>query len=120
MIHTLIGKSYELGADGSKDKIDCIHLVYTVLNYLNIPTISFKQDWYGASNREIIKDLRQWGYRVPFPLYDGDVTLNKNPNWAFGVVWEGGILYINHLSQKVAWISLANDIRAHCYRSRSI
>jgi hypothetical protein len=120
MIHTLIGKAYELGADGSGDKIDCIHLVYTVLKYLNIPTIPFNQDWYSASSRQVIKDLRQWGCRVPFPLYDGDVTLDKNPNWAFGVVWEGGILYINHLLQEVAWTSLANNIKVRCYRSRSI
>ena len=44
----LIGRPYRLGADGTgaDGAIDCIHLVYVVLERLNIPTPDFKDDWY--------------------------------------------------------------------------
>ncbi len=42
----LVGMRYKLGADGSNGEIDCIHLVYTVLERLGIPTPAFNDGWY--------------------------------------------------------------------------
>ncbi len=119
MIYSLIGKKYQLGANGSGSEIDCIHLVYVVLEELNIPTPEFKQEWYSASTREIVRDLRKWGRRVDIPFYDGDVVLQKQEHWSFGVVWQKGVLYINRLSERVAWMPLTATIAAHCYRMKS-
>lgn len=119
MIHLLIGKKYRLGADGSGEEIDCIHLVYVVLRELNIATPTFKEEWYLASTKEVIRDLREWGRPVKFPLYDGDVVLQKQGHWSFGVVWQKGVLHINRLSEKVAWAPLTNITVPHCYRMKS-
>jgi hypothetical protein len=119
VIHSLIGKKYKLGADGSNNEIDCIHLVYAVLKELNIPAPKFKQEWYKASTKEIMRDLKKWGHPVKIPLYDGDVVLQKQEHWSFGVVWQKGVLYINRLSEQVAWMPLANITAPHCYRMKN-
>jgi len=119
MIHLLIGKKYKLGADGSGEEIDCIHLVYAVLKELDIPTPKFKEEWYSASTRDIIRDLRKWGRPIKIPLYDGDVVLQKQEHWSFGVVWQKGVLCINRLSKQVVWTPLINIIAPHCYRMKS-
>jgi cell wall-associated NlpC family hydrolase len=46
----LVGLRYRLGADGSDGEIDCIHLVYTVLERLDIARPEFNDDWYSASS----------------------------------------------------------------------
>lgn len=119
MIHSLIGKKYRLGADGSDGEIDCIHLVYSVLNEMQIAAPAFKEEWYSASTREILRDLNSWGQRVDFPAYDGDVVLEKNNiSWSFGVTWQRGVLHINRLTERVAWVPLCNLIAVRCYRMK--
>ena len=55
----LIGRPYRLGANGTgaDGAIDCIHLVYVVLERRNIPTPVFKDDWYNQSVRQYGRDL---------------------------------------------------------------
>ena len=71
----LIGMPYELGADGSNGKIDCIHLVSYVLSDLGIPFPEIDPAWYDHSAREIRKNIEQWGTKVVAPNYDGDILV---------------------------------------------
>ncbi|NBT50465.1 MAG: hypothetical protein EBT12_02720, partial [Marivivens sp.] len=71
----LVGMRYRLGADGTNGEIDCIHLVYTVLERLDIVRPEFNEDWYNASSYKVLRDLLRWGVRVDRPEYDGDVLL---------------------------------------------
>ena len=114
----LIGKPYRLGADGTGDDgaIDCIHLVYEVLTELRIPTPEFQVAWYSASRRRIARNLLTWGVRISQPRYDGDVLLLMQDRMAFAVAWSQGILYINRLTQRVAW-SLPEMV-GECYAFR--
>jgi hypothetical protein len=97
---------YRLGSDGSDGYIDCIHVVYAVEKALNIPTPSFNEEWYKCSKRVVLRDLYRWGDRVSDGGYDGDVVLLPQDNWAFGVVWQQGILTISPLSERVVWFPL--------------
>lgn len=115
----LIGRPYRLGADGSTPEIDCIHMVYTVLDHLGITTPAFQANWYTASPRQVLRELYAWGTRVKQPEYDGDVVLLATDHWAFGVTWQSGILYINRHLNKVAWCPLSSICRCHCFRTRS-
>jgi len=63
----LIGLHFRLGADGTNGEIDCIHLVYTVLDRCQIPAPPFNSAWYEASWRMIARDLLSWGKRVAEP-----------------------------------------------------
>lgn len=110
---------YEYGADGSDGKIDCIHLVYRVLEDIGIPTPAFKQSWYDASKRMVLRDLLTWGYRVDRPTYDGEVILIPQDRWAFAVVWDQGILHINKWSSKVAWCPATALSNVHCFHTKS-
>ena len=56
----LVGLRYRLGADGSDGEIDCIHLVYTVLERLDIARPEFNEDWYSASSYKVLRDLLRW------------------------------------------------------------
>ena len=114
----LVGLKYRLGADGSDGEIDCIHLVYTVLERLGIEAPKFREDWYAASARTIARDLLSWGRRVDRAEYDGDVLLVAQDPWAFAVVWLQGVLYINTEQQKVAWCSLRQLKRYRCFRMK--
>jgi len=116
----LIGRPYHLGADGTGTEIDCIHLVYTVLERLGIPTPAFNSDWYNSDLKTIIRAIRDWGNRVAQPEYDGDVVMLAHDHWAFGVTWQSGILYVNRDLQKVAWCPLSAASKCRCYRSRKI
>jgi hypothetical protein len=107
---------YRLGADGTDGEIDCIHLVYTVLERLQIPTPAFKQDWYAAGWRQIARDLLTWGDRIDRAEYDGDVLLMKQDTQAFAVTWQTGILYINSDLKKVAWCPASCATNYHCFR----
>jgi hypothetical protein len=113
----LIGLRYRLGADGSNNEIDCIHLVYAVLGRLQIPTPSFNPDWYTASKTSIARDLLRWGDRVKTAEYDGDVLLLLERVTAFAVTWQSGILYICPHLEKVNWSPLQDKLPYHCFRS---
>ena len=115
----LVGLRYRLGADGSDGEIDCIHLVYTVLERLNIPRPKFNEDWYNAPSYKVLRDLLRWGVRVDRPEYDGDVLLMTQGNWAFAVVWLSGVLYINTELEKVSWCSLRQLSAYRCFRTKS-
>lgn len=115
----LIGLRYKLGADGTSGEIDCIHLVYKVLERCQVQAPSFKVEWYTASWRTIARDLLVWGCRIPEPAYDGDVLLLKQNTWAFAVTWQRGILYINRQTERVNWCSPVAITGFHCFRSRS-
>jgi hypothetical protein len=114
----LIGRPYELGADGSDGPIDCIHLVYTVLGRLGIATPQFRSDWYQASRMAIARDLLRWGCRIDRPSYDGDVALLPMEAAAFAVTWQNGLLYINRQLQQVAWCPIGAMPTCHCFRMR--
>jgi len=114
----LVGMHYRLGADGSNNEIDCIHLVYAVLGRLQIPTPSFNPDWYTASKTSIARDLLRWGDRVKTAEYDGDVLLMTQGPWAFAVVWLNGVLYINTELEKVSWCSLQQLKSYRCFRMK--
>lgn len=115
----LVGMRYRLGADGTNGEIDCIHLVYTVLERLDIVRPEFNEDWYNASSYKVLRDLLRWGVRVDRPEYDGDVLLMTQGNWAFAVVWLSGVLYINTELEKVSWCSLRQLSAYRCFRTKS-
>ena len=110
---------YELGADGSNGKIDCIHLVYHALEDIGVPTPAFNPAWYTASTKSVLRDLLRWGYRVDRPTYDGEVILLPQDRWAFAAVWNQGILHINKLNNKVAWCPLSALSNAPCFHTKS-
>lgn len=115
----LIGRPYRLGADGTRQEIDCIHLVYEVLHRLAIPTPTFNPSWYDGDRKQIVRELRAWGNRVKRPEYDGDVLLIVQQGWAFAVTWQKGILYINRHLNQVAWCPIAAIKSCHCFRLKS-
>lgn len=109
---------YRLGGDGSDGTIDCINLVYTVLDRVGISTPPFNPGWYVASRTSIARDLLRWGRRVAEPTYDGDVLLLPTEHKAFGAVWDNGILNIGELSQRVQWTPLWNCVACPCFRMK--
>lgn len=113
----LIGLRYRLGADGTNGEIDCIHLVYTVLTRLQIPTPDFNPAWYDCGWRAIARDILRWGVQVDVPEYDGDVLLLRQDTKAFAVTWQTGILYINRQLEKVAWCPTSSITNYRCFRS---
>lgn len=114
----LIGLRYRLGADGSNGEIDCIHLVVTVLDRMGIPRPAITQQMYEADGRRIARWLFEWGVRVTQASYDGDVLLLPADNRAFGIVWNGGILSIEQLSETVQWSPLRNWCACPCFRTK--
>ena len=117
----LIGKPYILGADGTgpDGAIDCIHLVYVVLERMGIPTPEFQDDWYNQSVRQYGRDLLKWGTRVDEPQYDGDVLLLDQGDPVFAVVWSKGCLYINSHLKAVAWCPISIVSSSHCFRMKN-
>ena len=113
----LIGLRYRLGADGSGGEIDCIHLVYVVLERLGIGTPELQPDWYTASWRTIARALLTWGKAVNQAEYDGDVLLLMQDTKAFAVTWQTGILYINSQLGRVAWCPTSSITNYRCFRS---
>lgn len=101
----LIGRPYRFGADGTDPDgaLDCIHLVYLVLQRLRIPHPAFDPAWYTAPPRDVLSALSRWGTRIELPQYDGDVVLLPHTNYAFGVTWEDGILYTAEHLYAVNW-----------------
>ena len=115
----LIGRPYKLGADGSGPEIDCIHLCYVALSRMGIETPPFKKSWYEAEEREIVRDILKWGFRVERPEYDGDILLLPQLNWAFAVTWQNGVLYINPQTMKVDWALAQAFTAPRCFRSNA-
>ena len=115
----LIGLPYELGADGSNGKIDCIHLCYTVLDRIGIAAPPFNSAWYDSNKHQVLRDLLRWGYRIEDPKYDGDILLLPQQSWAFAVTWQTGVLYINQQTRAVAWSSVRLFTKRHCFRTKS-
>lgn len=115
----LIGMPYELGADGSNGKIDCIHLCYTVLDRIGIAAPPFNPAWYDSGKHRILRDLLKWGYRIPAPKYDGDILLLPEQHWAFAVTWQTGVLYINQRTQAVAWSLARAFTKPRCFRTKN-
>ena len=110
---------FELGADGTNGKIDCIHLCYIVLDHLGIEAPAFKASWSESGKYETLRDLLLWGDRVLEPEYDGDILLLPQQSWAFAVLWQKGVLYINERTRKVAWSSVRMFTKLHCFRTKS-
>jgi cell wall-associated NlpC family hydrolase len=118
-LFSLIGTPYELGADGSQGKIDCIHLVYAAWDELGIMSPEFDYQWYEASFRYIARAILRWGARIQAPYQDGDLLLLPNKDHAFAVVWQSGILYINRDLGAVSWCPLTAIPRCQAFRCRS-
>jgi hypothetical protein len=116
-----IGFDYELGADGTDRKIDCIHLVLAVLEDLGIERPPLDPTWYEGSRHKIARDLIGWGMRIEAPSYDGDTIVWTDRLFAFGVVWSQGILAISDRTRKVAWFPLrrVSLTDAKCFRTKS-
>lgn len=110
---------YRLGGNGSDNTIDCIHLTYAVLQESNITAPPFKQSWYDDSKWTIARDLHRWGVRVCAPKMQGDVLILPSDR-AFAAVWQDGILYIDRISNRVAWSPLTTFPNSLCFRSREI
>ena len=108
-----------MGADGSGTEIDCIHLCYVALSRMGIETPTFKKSWYEAEEREIVRDILRWGFRVERPEYDGDILLLPQLNWAFAVTWQNGVLYINPQTMKVDWALVQAFTAPRCFRSNA-
>ena len=116
----LIGLPYELGAAPCSGKTDCINLVYEVRQRLGLSCPPLRSEWYDGSTTMVLRALLTWGVRVDDRLYDGDVALASQNDWAFGVVWQTGILRISELSKAVAWSPIdSNLIRCRYFRGKS-
>ena len=115
-ISKLIGVPFVYGQDGL-DGIDCIHLVYRVLQHYKVPTPDFDPTWYESSYRVHIRSLRNWGKRVRGNLYNGDVIWITGDTPTFAVVWQQGILYISEARKAVHWLPISEfkDIKAFRY-----
>lgn len=106
----LIGQPFVWG------ELDCIHLVYRVLERMEIPTPTFDPSWYERNTMQIGRALLRWGERIERPTYDGDVVLLADEQLSFGVVWQAGILYMSLQVEAVAWCQLRGIKVAHAFR----
>ena len=105
---------YRLGGDGTNGEIDCIHMVFAVLDELGIERPAFKAGWYEAGTRAIARDVLRWGRRIPLPTMDGDVLLLPEGGFkTFAVVVWQGVLYIDQLGELVCWSPLATFTNCH-------
>ncbi len=117
----LIGRPYRYGADGTDldGALDCIHLVYTVLERLGIQTPPFNPAWYTSSKAAIARSLLQWGDRIDCPAYDGDIAVLLQTPTAFSVTWQTGIFHINKHLDQVAWCPIGTLQTCHCFRTKN-
>lgn len=97
----LIGKRYQYGTNA--ETVDCISLVIQALDRMGIDNPGLKIDWYGMSPFAICRELRFYTNPIKEPSYDGDIVLLSGDPIAFGIQWQGGILYINREAMKVDW-----------------
>ena len=118
----LIGRPYRWGADGTDPDgaLDCINLVFTVLDRLGLERPQRRQDWYDGKKYAIGRDLLSWCRRVEKPKYDGDVLLLPQAPTTFAVFWSQGCLYINQHLQAVAWCPTDMLRYSHCFRLKSV
>lgn len=116
MCSHLIGLKYRLGADGSAGEIDCISLVYRVLENVNLHPPPFKPAWYTMTDRQILQDLQSFTVRIDCLRYDGDIAVLGGQLPAFGATWENGLLYINRTSLRVDWKPLHSLSIRRSYR----
>ena len=116
MCSHLIGKRYEFGANG--EAVDCIALVIQALDSMGIDNPGLKRDWYSMNLTGICRELDRYTDRVKEPTYNGDVVLITGDPVAFGVVWQGGILYINRLVMAVDWKPISNVLIRRSYRMK--
>ena len=98
---------YCLGGDGTAGEIDCIHMVLVVQQELGITAPAVNAEWYAGNRWAIYRDLLNWGKEIEQPTYDGDVIVWPGDDWAFGVVWQGGLLLLNRKIERVQWSPLA-------------
>ena len=101
---------YEYGRDGD-GAIDCIHVVYKVLEEYEIPRPAFKPEWYGQRPGQYLRDLLRWGKRLPLGrpnvcLYNGDVLWLPGDNPTFAAIWQSGVLHINRDLKRVHFLPL--------------
>ena len=82
-------------------------MVYAALQQMEIPTPPFDDRWYEKPRINHLRDLLRWGDRVVGDSYDGDVLLFSGQRPMFGVVWEGGALHINPITEKVSWCPMS-------------
>ena len=115
----LLGMPYRLGGDGSDGTIDCIRLTYAVLTESGISAPDFQASWYSANKWTIARDLHRWGKRIGAPKMAGDVLVLPSDR-AFAAVWQDGILYIDRMSNRVAWGPLTAFENSLCFRSKEI
>lgn len=115
----LIGLRYELGADGSNGKIDCIHMCLAALDRMERQRPAVNPAWYGMNRHGIVRELLKWGNRIQKPEYDGDIILLPQEAHTFGVTWQQGALYINSLSLAVQWCPLGLLPTCHCFRGNA-
>jgi len=93
----LIGRQYQYGSS------DCIHLVIDALAGMGMDPPTVKAAWYNMTPRAVLRELDYYCIRIDAPIYDGDITVLAADPLAFGVTWQNGILYINHLTSSVDW-----------------
>ena len=118
MCSHLIGKRYEYGSNGAT--VDCIALVIQALDSMGIDNPGVKREWYGMKLGPICRELKQYTYRINKAAYDGDVVLLAGFPVAFGVVWQGGILYINQWVKAVDWQPIDRFSILRSYRMKQI
>lgn len=117
----LIGKQYGYGQNGiDTNEIDCINLVRIVHRRLGKQFPEIKPEWYTLSKYGVMRELLKWTIRVEQPSYDGDIALIYREAAAFAVVWQNGALYINKMTQQVAWSPLEPLGKFHCFRMKKI
>ena len=118
MCSELIGKPYEFGTNG--DTVDCIALVIQALDLMGVDNPGVKSDWYEMNARQIIGELAKYTEKIPEPSYDGDIVIIAGSPPAFGVAWQGGILYINRAAMKVDWRPASKLQILRSYRTKKI
>ena len=113
----LLGKKYEYGSNGAK--VDCIALVIQALDCMGMTNPGLKAEWYEMSLATICRELNRYTDRIKEPSYYGDIVLLSGDPIAFGVTWQGGILYINRLAMAVDWKPIKILAIRRSYRMKS-
>lgn len=113
MCEHLIGRRYEYGGD------DCIHLVIDALKALGKNPPDVADDWYKLSPRGILRELALYCDTLDVPAYDGDIILFGAKPPEFGVQWQSGVLFINHLISAVDWKPVGSLMIRRSYRMKS-
>jgi len=107
---------FVMGADGTDREIDCIHMCLYALDAMGISRPELNPVWYKTSALTHLRALRKWGERVERPIYDGDILWCGGLGPTFAVVWDQGILHINHHSKTVKWCPLDRLTNYRTYR----